>query len=85
MTDTRARVDAAIGRALELALPELDNPDRDARLTGDIGLDSVQIMSLVMEIEDELDHSIPVDLLSEVQTLNQLAERLTHRLEDNPT
>jgi acyl carrier protein len=50
-------------------------------LTSDIGLDSVQIMNLVMEIEDELDISIPVDVLSETRTLNQLAERLTRMID----
>jgi acyl carrier protein len=29
-----------------------------------------------MEIEDDLDISVPVDVLSEVQTLNQLAARI---------
>ena len=77
MSDHRSQVDAAIGKALSIALPELESVDRDAALTGDIGLDSVQIMNLVMEIEDELDVSVPVDVLAEVQTLNQLAERLT--------
>ncbi|MGY6629825.1 MAG: acyl carrier protein [Wenzhouxiangella sp.] len=77
MSDPRSQVDAAIGKALSIALPELEAVDRDAALTSDIGLDSVQIMNLVMEIEDELDVSVPVDVLAEVQTLNQLAERLT--------
>ncbi|MGY6587574.1 MAG: acyl carrier protein [Wenzhouxiangella sp.] len=77
MSDQRSQVDAAIGKALSIALPELESVDRDAALTSDIGLDSVQIMNLVMEIEDELDVSVPVDVLAEVQTLNQLAERLT--------
>ena len=77
MSDQRSQVDDAIGKALSIALPELESVDRDAALTSDIGLDSVQIMNLVMEIEDELDVSVPVDVLAEVQTLNQLAERLT--------
>jgi acyl carrier protein len=81
MISTRERVDAAIGQGLINALPELDDPNRDAVLTSDIGLDSVQIMNLVMEIEDELDISIPVDVLSETRTLNQLAERLTRMID----
>ncbi len=75
-TELRQEINQAIDRALASALPEMKNLDRDAALTGDIGLDSVQIMNLVMEIEDDLDVSVPVDILSEVQTLNQLAERL---------
>ena len=75
-TELRQEINHAIDRALASALPEMKEIDRDAALTGDIGLDSVQIMNLVMEIEDDLDVSVPVDVLSEVQTLNQLAERL---------
>lgn len=74
-------VDQAIDDALKDALPELDTVDRDARLTGDLGLDSVQIMGLVMEIEDRLDLSIPVDVLAEVHTLDQLAVRLVELTE----
>jgi len=85
MSTTRDRVDRAIGQGLKNALPELDRPDRDAVLTSDIGLDSVQIMNLVMEIEDELDISIPIDVLAEIRTLNQLAERLTRMIDENKT
>ncbi|MCC5863741.1 MAG: acyl carrier protein [Wenzhouxiangella sp.] len=76
MNETRKRVDEAIDLAMAAALPELGQVDRDAALTGDLGLDSVQIMNLVMEIEDNLDVSVPVDILAEVRSLNQLADRL---------
>jgi acyl carrier protein len=66
----------AIDRAMAIALPEITDIDWDAALTGDVGLDSVQIMNLVMEIEDDLDISIPVDRLADVQTLNQLARQI---------
>jgi acyl carrier protein len=66
----------AIRDALATALPEIDDPDWNAALTSDVGLDSVQIMNLVMEIEDNLDLSVPVDVLAEVRTLNELAQRL---------
>jgi len=76
MTTQRDRVDQAIRRAVETALPQINGIDFDAALTSDVGLDSVQVMDLVMEIEDELDISVPVEVLAEVQTLNQLGERL---------
>ena len=72
----QARIRAAIDNALHASLPELDTVDYDAALTGDIGLDSVQIMDLMMEIEDRLDISIPIELLAETHTLNELATRL---------
>lgn len=76
MTEVRKRAEQAITVALERVLPEQRDIDWQAALTGDMGLDSVQIMNLVMEIEDELDLSVPVEVLAEVQTLEQLADRL---------
>lgn len=76
MTNQNARVEQAIRNAVETALPQISEIDFDAALTSDVGLDSVQVMDLVMEIEDELDISVPVEVLAEVQTLNQLARRL---------
>lgn len=76
MTSIDPKTKRAIIDALGTALPEIDDPDWDAALTSDVGLDSVQIMNLVMEIEDNLDLSVPVDVLSEVRTLNELALRL---------
>ena len=74
--DNDDRVGRAIRNAVGTALPQINGIDFDAALTSDVGLDSVQIMDLVMEIEDELDISVPVEVLAEVQTLNQLAARL---------
>lgn len=76
MTDDRKRIHQAIEDAVSASLPKLSGIDFDATLTSDIGLDSVQIMDLVMEIEDRLDVSIPVEVLSEARTLNELAERI---------
>jgi len=76
MTSIDPTTISAIRDALDSALPEIENPDWDAALTSEVGLDSVQIMNLVMEIEDNLDLSVPVDVLSEVKTLNELARRL---------
>ena len=76
MINQNARVEQAIRNAVETALPQITEIDFDAALTSDVGLDSVQVMDLVMEIEDELDISVPVEVLAEVHTLNQLARRL---------
>lgn len=81
MSDPTDRVRDAISMALEQAVPEADPLAWDAPLTGQGGLDSVQVMNLVMEIEDALDLSVPVDALSEVTTLQQLADQLLRLLE----
>ncbi len=78
--NARSRAQQAIKVAAERALPDQSLSNWDARLTGDIGLDSVQIMNLVMEIEDELDVSVPVEALADVQTLNQLADQVSRLL-----
>ncbi len=82
MTDLRKQAENAISAALQRALPEHASIDWQSALTGDVGLDSVQIMNLVMEIEDELDLSVPVDLLAEVTTLDELATELCRLLEN---
>lgn len=77
------RVDQAIRNAVESVLPQINPVDFDAALTSDMGLDSVQVMDLVMEIEDALDISVPVEVLAEVQTLNQLGDRLRPMISSN--
>ncbi len=81
---TAERIRHAIAEAVTTSLPELEAVEFDAALTSDIGLDSVQIMDLVMEIEDRLDISIPVDILAEAATLNQLAIRIEALIENQP-
>jgi acyl carrier protein len=85
MTPARQRVESAIREANSTALPELGSVDFDAALTSDVGLDSVQVMDLVMEIEDRLELSIPVEVLAEVSTLNELATRLESMIGDRST
>lgn len=77
MSHTRQQIDAAIQTALAATLPEHANIDWDVALSSAAGLDSVQIMNLVMEIEDSLDISVPVDVLADAHTLNELADKLT--------
>jgi acyl carrier protein len=72
MTNTTARVEAAIRAALGTIKPASAGIDGDADLALEAGLDSVEVMDLVMEIEDRLDVSIPVESLAEASTVNQL-------------
>jgi len=80
MTDVNPAIHQAIQDAVATSLPELGDVNFDAALTSDVGLDSVQIMDLVMEIEDRLDVSVSVEALAETRTLNELAERITATL-----
>lgn len=76
MSETRARVDRAIHDALQTVLHEPVEVDSQTDLTTEVGLDSLQVMNMTMEIEDELDVSIPVDVLGDVRTVDDLARRI---------
>jgi acyl carrier protein len=41
-------------------------------IINDLGLDSVAVLDFVMEIEDQLDISVPLDRIAEVKTIGDL-------------
>ena len=58
-----------------------DNPlGPDVNLIDQLELDSMKILDVIMEIEDELDVSVPLNTLVDVNTVADLAA-LIHRLE----
>ena len=68
MTD-KATVERIVREALEAV--RADGAEAEPR--GDeLGLDSTQAMELVMQIEERLDISIPVETLADARTLEQL-------------
>ncbi len=54
-------------------------PDSD--LVNDLGLESIKVMSLLMMLEDKLDISIPINILLNVRTPEQLLDALLPHLE----
>ncbi|MEJ4043609.1 acyl carrier protein [Erwinia sp. SLM-02] len=54
---------------------------KDSDLVNDLGLESVQVMNLLMMLEDKLDISIPMNILLNVRTPEQLLETLFSYLE----
>jgi len=48
----------------------------NTNIANDLGLDSVAVMDFVMEIEDRLNVSVPLDRIAEVQTLGDLVTTL---------
>jgi acyl carrier protein len=46
----------------------------DTNIVDGLGLDSVAVMDFVMEIEDRLDISVPLDRIAEVETLGDLVD-----------
>jgi acyl carrier protein len=53
----------------------LDKPvelSDQTNIVNDLGLDSVAVMDFVMEIEDRLDISVPLNMIAEIETLSDL-------------
>lgn len=53
----------------------------DVDLIRELGLDSIKIMDVLMELEDEFDISIPLNILMDVRTPAQLAEAISSLME----
>ena len=51
-------------------------------LLGDLNLDSLKVMNLLLEIEDRFDISIPVSILPDVKTVKDLALQIENQLRD---
>ena len=61
-------------------LSALTAPDvtltENSELVTELGLDSFKVLDLLMDIEDEFDISMPVNMLADVHTVKDLAERI---------
>ena len=64
-------IEQAVRAALETLRPGIEVRG-DTDLTRELGLDSIQVMDLVMEIEDRLDISVPAETLADIRTFDQL-------------
>jgi acyl carrier protein len=74
MTNTASRVEQAVRAALATVRPDAVDIAGSTDLARELGLDSVQVMDMVMEIEDRLDVSVPVETLADARTLDQLCD-----------
>ena len=74
MTETTDKVERVVREALKIACPDIGIVDGNTHLASELGLDSAQVMDLIMEIEDHLDISIPVAMIAEALTLDQLCD-----------
>lgn len=69
---TADRVEQVVRDALKVACPDIGVVHGDTHLASELGLDSAQVMDMIMEIEDHLDISMPVAMIAEARTLDQL-------------
>ena len=68
------RVEQVVREALKLAAPNIGSVEGGTHIASELGLDSAQVMDMIMEIEDRLDISIPVASIAEAHTLDQLCD-----------
>ena len=54
---------------------------RGTDISADLNIDSVSVMDFIMEIEDRYDIDIPLNLLSDIRTLDELTGVVEARLE----
>jgi acyl carrier protein len=83
MAVSAAAVEEAVREALKTVRPDAAAIDGSTDLAREAGLDSMQVMNLVMEIEERLDISVPVELLADVRTLDQLCAGIAHLADGN--
>lgn len=54
----------------------------DTELLGELKLDSLQVMNLLLHVEDRFDISIPVSILPDVKTVKDLALRIENLMRE---
>jgi acyl carrier protein len=83
MTDAYDR----IYRQLCLILQKVSESDKpigpDVNLIEHLELDSMKVLDVVMEIEDELDVSVPLNTLVDVNTVSELAQLVSELEQQN--
>ena len=75
-----------LDQLFELIHPYSEQPielSEETRIIDDVGLDSLKVMELVMQIEDRFDVSVPLNILPDVTTIGDLAKHLETLLQDS--
>ncbi len=84
MTVQAAAVEKAVRDALKVVHPGGGAIDGGADLVREVGLDSVRVMDLIMEIEERLDISVPVELIADAHTLDELCAGIVRLTDGTP-
>lgn len=75
MQNERARVQQAIVDGLRTVTSKpVEGIDADTDLVSDLALDSLQVMNLMMEIEDQLDITIATEVLGDLRRVRDLTD-----------
>lgn len=67
---------AFIVAALQAFANQGKTVDDTTQLVAELGLSSLQVMELIEQLEDEFDISIPLNLLPDMNTAQEMAQRL---------
>lgn len=62
---------------------DADSVTDEANLFDDLGLDSIDLMTVVMAIEERFDIEVPDDELEDVTTISQAADLLSAKVGSN--
>ena len=62
-----------IGRTAQQVMQRSVDVTADSNIGQDLGIDSLTLMNIVMELEDVFELSIPLDRLADVETVGDLA------------
>jgi acyl carrier protein len=65
-----------LGKQLVIIAGEDRKFDESTDLVEGLGLDSFKVLDLLLEVEDEFDISVPMNVLTDVRTVKDLAERI---------
>ena len=80
-----ANYENILNQLFEIIKPSVkdDRPlKEDTDLVADLGLDSLKVMTLVEEVEDQFDISIPLNILAKVRTIKDFALQLQQLTEE---
>ena len=73
---THSKIVTRLIELLEGLVASVDNFDKETALVGDVGLESIQVIEYLCEVEDDFDIVIDEEALSYVNTVGDLAETI---------
>lgn len=70
------RVLSELYRGLETFTKGRHKLTEDTEMVGDLNMDSLQIMEVLLYVEDSFDISLPVNIVPDVKTIGELASQI---------
>jgi acyl carrier protein len=76
MSESYEEVLTRLNRQLENIAEANIEFDEKTELVEGLGLDSFKVLDLLLEVEDEFDISVPMNVLTEVRTVEDMAKKI---------